>query len=114
VRLHYANYGATTATNVVLTVTLDSNLTYMGDTSGVVPTVSGNDVIWSLPDLDLLDREDFTLYVEVPSGAAYGTRYPVTLTLASDGPEANDTDNTDSAEVMVTRQVFLPLVSRGY
>jgi hypothetical protein len=114
VRLHYANYGATTATNVVLTVTLDSNLTYMSDTSGVVPTVSGNDVIWSLPDLDLLDREDFTLYVQVPSGAAYGTRYPVTLTLASDGPEANDTDNTDSAEVMVTRQVFLPLVSRGY
>jgi hypothetical protein len=114
VHVHYANHGATTATNVVLTATLDSNLTYMGDTSGVVPTLSGNDVVWSLPDLDLLDNQTFSLYVQVPFGATYGARYPVTLALASDGPEANAGDNTDSAEVMAARQVFLPLISRGY
>ena len=114
VGVRYTNHGATTATSVVLTATLDSNLTYMSDTSGVVPTVSGNDVVWSLPDLDFLDSHDFTLYVQVPSGAAYGTRYPVTLTMTSDGPEANMADNTDSAEVMAARQVFLPLIFKGY
>ena len=112
VSVRYANHGATTATGVVLTATLDSNLTYVSDTSGIVPTVSGNDVVWSLPDLGFLDSQDFTLYVQVPSGAAYGTRYPVTLTLTSDGPEANAGDNTNSAEVMAARQVFLPLIMR--
>ncbi|RLC74695.1 MAG: hypothetical protein DRI81_13375 [Chloroflexi bacterium] len=114
VSVRYANHGATIATGVVLTATLDGNLTYVNDTSGVVPTVSGNEVVWSLPDLGFLDSHDFTLYVQVPSGAPYGTRYPVTLTMTSDGPEANVADNTDSAEVMAARQVFLPLVSRSY
>jgi len=114
VNVHYANHGTTTATGIVLTVTLDSNLTYMGDTSGVAPTVSGNDVVWNLPDLGFLDSHDFTVYVRVPSEAAYGTRYPVTLALTSVGPEANAGDNTDGAEVMAARQVFLPLVFRGY
>jgi len=110
VGVRYANHGATTAAGVVLTATLDSNLTYVRDTSGVVPTVNGNAVVWGLPDLGFLDSPDFALYVQVPSGAAYGTRYPITLTLTSDGPEANTADNTGSAEVMAARQVFLPLV----
>lgn len=114
VGVHYANHGATTAAGVVLTATLDSNLTYVSDTSGIVPTVNGNDVVWGLPDLDFLDSHDFTLYVQVPSGAAYGTRYPVTLTLTSVGPEANANDNIANAQVMAARQVFLPLICRGY
>jgi len=114
VGVRYANHGATIATNVVLTATLDSNLTYVSDTSGVAPAVSGNNVVWSLPDLGFLESRDFTLYVGVPSGAAYGTRYPVTLTLTSAGPEANPPDNTASAQVMAARQVFLPLVFRNY
>jgi len=114
VSVRYANHGATTATGVVLTATLDSDLTYASDTSGAVPTVSGNDVVWSLPDLGFLDSHNFTLYIQVPSGAAYGTRYPVTLSMTSDGPEASAGNNTDSAEVMAARQVFLPIVFRGY
>lgn len=114
VGVRYANHGATTATGVVLTTTLASGLTYVSDTSGVVPTVSGNDVVWSLPDLDLLDSHNFTLYVQVPSGAAYGTRYPVTLTLTSDGPEANAGDNAASAEIMAARQMFWPLVLKDH
>lgn len=114
VSLRYANHGVATASGVVLTATLDSNLTYVSDSSGISPTVSGNDVIWSLPDVGFLDSRGFVLYVQVPSGAAYGTRYSVTLTLTSDGPEANAADNIDNAEVMVARQVLLPLVFRGY
>ena len=114
VGVRYANRGTTIATGVVLTATLDSNLTYVSDTSGVVPTVSGNDVVWNLPDLGFLESRDFTLYVQVPSGADYGTRYPITLTLTSAGSEANPSDNTASAQVMAARQVFLPLVLRNY
>lgn len=114
VGVRYANHGATIATGVVLTATLDSNLTYVGDTSGVIPTVGGNDVAWNLPDLGLLESRDFTLYVQVPAGADYGTRYPITLTLSSAGPEANAGDNTTGAQVMAARQVFLPLVFRNY
>jgi hypothetical protein len=114
VGVRYANRGATIATGVVLTATLDSNLTYVSDTSDVVPTVSGNNVVWNLPDLGFLESGDFTLYVQVPSGADYGTRYPITLTLTSAGSEANPSDNTASAQVMAARQVFLPLVLRNY
>jgi len=114
VGVRYANRGATIATGVVLTATLDSNLTYVSDTSGVMPTMSGNDVVWNLPDLGFLESGDFTLYVQVPSGADYGTRYPITLTLTSAGSEANPSDNTASAQVMAARQVFLPLVLRNY
>jgi hypothetical protein len=113
VGVRYANRGATIATGVVLTATLDSNLTYVSDTSGVVPTVSGNNVVWNLPDLGFLESRDFTLYVRVPSGADYGTRYPITLTLTSAGSEANPSDNTASAQVMAARQVYLPLVLRN-
>jgi hypothetical protein len=114
VGVRYANRGATIATGVVLTATLDSNLTYVSDTSGVMPTMSGNDVVWNLPDLGFLESGDFTLYVQVPSGADYGTRYPITLTLTSACSEANPSDNTASAQVMAARQVFLPLVLRNY
>ena len=114
VGLRYANRGTATATGVVLTATLDSNLTYVGDTSGSSPVVSGNDVTWTLPDLDFLADGRFTLYVGVPAGADYGTRYPITLTLTSAGLEANGADNTATAYVMVARQVFLPLVMRNY
>ena len=113
VGIRYANRSATTATHVVLSATLASGLTYVSDTSGIVPTVSGNDVVWSLPDLGFLESRGFTLYVQVPSGADYGTRYPITLTLTLAGSEANPSDNTSSAQVMAARQVFLPLVLRN-
>lgn len=110
--LRYANYGATLAANVVLTATLDSNLTYVGDTSGIPPTISGNNVVWRVPDLPLLESRSFVLYVRLPSSAPYGTRYPVVATLTSNGPEVNPSDNTDTTEVMAARQIFLPLTVR--
>jgi hypothetical protein len=114
VTARYANHGVTLATNVVLTATLDSHLTYVSDTSGIVPTMIGENVVWNLPDLDFLDGQDFTLYIQLPADAAYGTRYPITLTLTSSGPEANVSDDTANAEVMAARQVFLPVVFRSY
>ena len=112
----YANRGVTTATGAILTATLAGGLTYVSDTLGVLASVSGRDVVWNLPDLDYLDSQRFTLYLQLPSGTgtAYGSRYPVTLTLDSDGPETNPDDNTDRAELMLAQHVFLPLFSRVY
>ena len=112
VGIHYTNHGATTATGVTLTVTLDSNLIYVSDTSGVVPSVSGNTVTWNLPNMASLGGQDFTLNVGIPAGAALGTHYPISLSLTSNEPDINPGDNTDSAEVMAARQVFLPLIMR--
>lgn len=114
VGIRIANHGTTTATGVVLTATLGSDLIYVSDTSGVVPAVSDSNVVWNLPDLGFLENHDFSLYVQVPSGADYGTRYPITLTLTSAGFDTNSGNNTASAQVMAARQVFLPLVFRNY
>jgi hypothetical protein len=92
---------------------LADGLTYAGDTSGATPTVSGQDVTWNPPDLGFLESREFMLYVQTPADAAYGARYPITVTLTSDGPEVNGDDNSDSAEVMAARQVFMPLDFNG-
>jgi uncharacterized repeat protein (TIGR01451 family) len=113
IALRYTNYGGTTATGVTLTATLGNGLTYAGDTSGIVPTVSGNLVVWNLPDLGLLADGSFMLYVGVPTGATPGTRYPITLLLTSAGPEINPGNNTATAQVMAARQIYLPLVMRN-
>jgi hypothetical protein len=107
------NRGAAVAAGVTLTATLGDGLTYDSDTSGVAPTVSGNTVVWNLPDMGLFDSHNFVLYVQTPAGTNYGARYPVTLTLASNGPEVNPSNNTATTEVMVARQVFLPVTTRS-
>jgi uncharacterized repeat protein (TIGR01451 family) len=112
VGIHTTNHGATTATGVVLTITLDGNLTYVSDTSGIVPNVVGNTVTWNLPDMACLGGQDFTLNVGIPSGAALGTRYPISLNLTSNETDINPDDNTDSAEAMAALLAYLPLILR--
>ena len=110
IHARYANHGATLATSVVLTATLAPELTYLGDTLGIPPTVMGDAVVWSLPDLHFLAGQHFALLVQLPAGVELGSRYSLVLTLASDGPEANPEDNTTLVEVMVVEQIFLPIV----
>jgi len=106
------NYGRTTATSVICTATLDSHLAYAGALPA--PTsASTHTVVWNLPNLGFLGGGQVVLYATVPS-ATIGTRYPVTWTLTSAGPEANPADNTVTTEVMVARQVYLPLIFKSY
>jgi len=112
VGINYTNHGATTATGVVLTVTLDSNLTYVSDTSGVVPTVIGNTVTWNLPNMAPLIDQNFTLVVGVPADATLGTLYSLSLSLTSNEADINPSDNTDNAQVMAALQIYLPLIMR--
>jgi hypothetical protein len=107
-----SNRGQTTASGVVLTATLHADLGYAGDTSGITPVVAGNTVVWSLPDLAFLAAHEFGLRLSLPLDAALGTRFPVTLTLASAGPEAEPADNTAASEVMAALQLFMPVVGR--
>jgi hypothetical protein len=69
-------------------------------------------VVWDLPDVAYLGGGQVVVRTDVPS-ATVGTRYPVTWTISSAGPEAAPADNTAIGHVMVARQVFLPLVLRG-
>jgi hypothetical protein len=105
----FRNDGPATGTGVVLTAMLDISLTYLYDTSGITPTISGSDVLWSLPDLAFKDAGNFVVYVAVPE-ADMGTRFPVTLTLGAAEPDANPLDNTDTADVMVARSLYLPVI----
>ncbi len=111
ISIRYGNQGTTTAIGVVLTATLASGLLFLADTSGVTPTVAGNVVTWSLPDLPMASNWQFTLWVTVPD-APIGTRYPVTLVIASAGPEDFVATNIATSEVMVAHQFFLPKINR--
>jgi hypothetical protein len=113
VGMTYTNHGTKTATNVVLAVTLDSDLTYQGDSSGVTPVVSGNTVTWNFPNLAFLENRSFNLYVDLPAVSPIGTSYPITMNLSSAGPEANPADNGSTAEVVSTYQLYLPTISKN-
>jgi ELWxxDGT repeat protein len=107
--VHYGNHGLSSVGARALAVTLDPALTYLGDTSSITPTVSGQTLTWRL--LDGAPGENaWTLRVRVPT-AAYGTRYPVTLTLMAD-IDTYPSDNTARIEVMIARQVFLPVLKQ--
>jgi hypothetical protein len=110
--IFYANDGLTTATNAKLTLNLDANVTYQGDTSGITPSVVGSKVEWDLPNLALLDHDDFMVYVSIPNDAPIGTQYAISVTLSSDGVDSNPNNNTSNAIVFSAIQVFLPMIAR--
>ncbi len=107
------NDGAATATGATLQAALASGLTYAGDTSGVTPTASGSTLTWNLPDLGFQGGGQFLLWVRLPL-AGYGSRYPVALSVDSDGPEANPANNRDTVQLVIGRRTCLPLVLRSY
>ncbi|MFL5801951.1 MAG: ELWxxDGT repeat protein [Roseiflexaceae bacterium] len=111
VPIQYGNIGIASASALTLTATLDPALTYVGDTSGISPTISGQTLTWRISDASVVQGRGFTLSVRTPN-AAYGTRYPVALTLAVAGQEAYPADNSATVQVMIARQAYLPLTRR--
>jgi ELWxxDGT repeat protein len=109
--IEYGNQGLTATSAATLTATLPAGLSYISDTSGISPTVSGNLLTWHLPPPQALSSGSFTLQLRTPA-AAYGTRYSVKLTLAVAGQESTPADNTTTVQVMIARQVYLPLTRR--
>ena len=112
IEVNYTNHGLTSATGLVVTATLGDGLSYLGDNSGATPSISSIKLTWNLSGLNFLDQGKFTIYAGVPSTATGGTRYPVTLTITSNEPDANPSDNTVVLEVMAALQNFLPMVRK--
>jgi hypothetical protein len=110
--VNYTNYGQTIATGIVMTAMLGTGLTYLGDTSGISPTIVGDLITWNLPDISFLDKRQLVLYVGVPDTATIGTRYAVALALTANETDTNASDNTANLEVMAALQVYLPLTRR--
>lgn len=99
--------GGSPATSVRLVATLDPRLSYVSDTSGVTPTVSGQTVNWNLPDLRLFDIRQFQLSLAV-AGAALGERLPVQLQLTSAEPDLTPANNQADVQVWMSKPVYLP------
>lgn len=107
----FGNNGSTTATSVIITATLDISLTYASDTSGIAPVQNGRTLTWDISNLDFLGNGRFSISVNAPN-EAIGSRFPVTLEIAATETDANITDNTTDVDVMISNQVFLPIIMR--
>jgi hypothetical protein len=103
--------GLGVAVGVGVAVSFGVGVTYLGDTSGISPTMSGSAVAWRLPDIGFLGSKQFWLWVRAPSGA-YGDHYPITLTLTATTRDAVPSNNTANIVVMIAHQVYLPAVDR--
>jgi hypothetical protein len=112
VPVNYGNLGGYLAGQVVITATLDANLSYLSDSSGVTPSASGNELVWNMPDLAFNEQKSFVLTLGLASSAALGQTFPITVEIGTAGTDAALTNNTDNANVMAARQVYLPLVRR--
>ncbi|MEL7627345.1 MAG: hypothetical protein AAGU15_10885 [Anaerolineaceae bacterium] len=111
-QLWNSNVGTDTAEFPELTLTLPAGLTYDGDTSGITPDMVGSTVVWQLPQMAYGSSEDFVVYLAVDGATPVPSFFDVSLELSSEGVDVNPADNTDTAQVMVGLQVFLPLLLR--
>lgn len=98
----YGNRGSQVAGNVQIEATLPSGLTYELDTTGVSPTLTGNRVRWSLPDLPVLAQPQFVLYLRVAGDVPPGARLSVPFRLTTTGTETNPADNGITVEVVAS------------
>lgn len=111
-QLWSSNVGTDTAEFPELTLTLPAGLTYVGDTSGVTPDLVDSTVVWQLPEMAFGSSEDFVVYLAVDGATPVPSFFDVSLELTSEGVDVNPEDNTDTAQVMVGPQIFLPLLLR--
>jgi len=110
--LSYGNQALTTAINPQLTLTIPDGLSYAGDTSDIVPTISANTVTWNLPNLEFADVGAFIVYVSVPAEDPIGTIYEISQSLTFDGEDIDPSNDSENAEVMVATMTYLPLINR--
>ncbi|MGD9092613.1 MAG: choice-of-anchor L domain-containing protein, partial [Anaerolineales bacterium] len=109
--VRYNNYGTTTASNTVMTLTLDTDLTYIGDNASVTPTLNGNQIVWNFGSMPLSGGGSFDLQVSVPNDPL-GTTYTSHLEINSAGPEADPGDDSTTFDIMLMELLHLPAVLR--
>jgi len=103
--------GGSPATSVQLVATLHPQLSYVSDTSGVAPTVSGQTLTWNLPTLRLYDIRQFHLNLQATSGAL-SNLLPVQLQVISAETDLTPGNNTATVQMKISRAFYLPLLIR--
>jgi len=111
IQIKLTGRGRLPATSVRLSATLDPRLSYVNDTSGVTPTVSGQTVVWNLPDLRLFDTPQFHLNVQAASGNL-GEMLSVQLRMTSAETDLTPGNNNATIQVRLSKPVYLPLLTR--
>lgn len=106
----YRNDGAVTGTSVVLTLTLAPSLTYVASNASSPPAVDGQQFVWTLDDLGPWSRGSFDVSVSISPTAKLIHTYPLTATIAVDGPEATLSNNSALAGVVFGYPLFIPNV----
>jgi hypothetical protein len=111
--VYYENFGFITATETTLQATLDPNLTYINDTSGLAPSISGNIITWAIGDLPLYGRHKFDLAVQLPD-VPIGTLFTADLNINFMGDDYNESNNHARVQVISSHQLFLPVSRNKY
>jgi trimeric autotransporter adhesin len=98
------------AATLTVSVRLDSGLAYLGDTSGISPTISGQTLSWTLPQFGV-GAHDFLLVLQAPD-APLGTRLAYELRVAAEG-DADPSNDVATGELLISRRQLLPAILRA-
>jgi ELWxxDGT repeat protein len=95
------------AATLTVSVRLDDGLAYLGDTSGISPTISGQTLSWTLPQFGVGAR-DFLLVLQAPD-APLGTRLAYELRVSAEG-DADPSNDVATGELLISRRQLLPAI----
>lgn len=110
VTVSYVNGGMAQISGAVLSATLPAGVTYLSDSSGLQPSVTGNTVSWNLPPLSFLAGHDFSLQVALPETAEVGQRYLLTFALETATVDVDPANNSATVEVVAIGRLLFPTV----
>lgn len=109
--IRVGNQGLSTAGEVVLAATLPVDVSYLGDSSGVTPTINGNEVTWELGSFSFGQGTSFTLQLDFPS-LPLGQSRVVKFDIHSNESDEVPGNNSTATTLIASRNVFLPLAIR--
>ncbi|NJM41212.1 MAG: DUF11 domain-containing protein, partial [Anaerolineae bacterium] len=108
----YSNTGAIVAQGVKLTATLPPGLSYVRDTSGVTPTITGNQFVWVLPALPIGGSGGFVLIAAAAANATGNLNIALNISTSTDEINLPNNNATPATSVAAPRKVFLPFIRR--
>jgi hypothetical protein len=89
---------------------LPPGLSYVGDTSGVVPSQNGAMLTWALPDLATLHAKHFDVLVQLPS-QALGTQFALQASMSTTTSDANPAQASVHGAVQSASITYLPNIT---
>lgn len=93
----YSNTGTFTASNVVITDFLDSNVQYVTDTLGIAPVTTPTTVRWNLSDIGPGQGGSFDVGLQPVTCVGSSVSFTNAVRIESNIPEGGDTNNYDQA-----------------